>query len=68
MLTLFRLHALGHPDVRTLYLVLDDASAGSIEFRSPPLLRSSWQVIVGHGSKTANPSQKARRANLTPFG
>ncbi len=39
-----------HPDVRSLFLFLDSAGAGPIAFPEPPMLRSSWRIIVEHGS------------------
>jgi len=40
-----------HPDVISLCLLTDDRSDGPIEFRWPPMLRSSWNLIVQKGSQ-----------------
>jgi hypothetical protein len=40
-----------HPDVLSLCLLMDDASGGPIQFRWPPMLRSSWNLIVQTGAQ-----------------
>jgi hypothetical protein len=40
-----------HPDVVSLCLLTDDTSDGPIEFRWPPMLRSSWNLIVRKGAQ-----------------
>jgi hypothetical protein len=38
-----------HPDVMSLLLYLEDPSARSITFPQPPMLRSSWDIVVESG-------------------
>jgi len=40
-----------HPDVLSLCLLMDDLSDGPIQFRWPPMLRSSWNLIVRKGAQ-----------------
>jgi len=41
-----------HPDVLSLCLLTDDVSDGPIHFRWPPMLRSSWNLIVQKGAQS----------------
>ncbi len=58
-----------HPDVLALFLVLDDAAGGPLEFRDPPMLRSAWNVIVAR-SGVVPAGSYARRigGNLRGWG
>jgi hypothetical protein len=40
-----------HPDVRSLRLFLEDTADGPIEFQQPPMLRSSWRMIVDNSAR-----------------
>jgi hypothetical protein len=41
-----------HPDVLSLCLLDNDPGDGPIEFRWPPMLRSSWSLIVRKGAQS----------------